>query len=41
MAGHTDQTVVCKNGQTKTVPNSKAEAVVADGATLGLCAWAP
>ena len=41
MAGHTDQTVVCKNGQTKTVPNSQAETVVADGATLGLCAWTP
>jgi non-heme chloroperoxidase len=40
MAGHTDQTVVCKNGQTKTVPNSEADAVIAGGATLGLCAWA-
>ena len=40
MAGYTDHTVVCTNGQTKLVPNHRAEEVVGRGATLGLCAWA-
>lgn len=41
MAGHANQTVVCKNGKTKTVPNADAAAVIAHGGSLGLCAWAP
>ena len=41
MAGHGDQTVVCKNGKTKTVPNAGAPAVLANGGSLGLCAWTP
>lgn len=40
MAGYTDHTVVCTNGQTKLVPNDRAGEVVVNGATLGLCAWA-
>jgi pimeloyl-ACP methyl ester carboxylesterase len=40
MAGYGDQTVVCKNGKTTTVPNGQADKVIAGGATLGLCAWA-
>ncbi|WP_082573304.1 MULTISPECIES: alpha/beta fold hydrolase [unclassified Nocardioides] len=41
MAGHSDQTVVCKSGQTKTFPNAEVPALIAGGATLGLCAWTP
>jgi non-heme chloroperoxidase len=40
MAGYGDHTVVCKNSRTRLVPNGQADAVIADGATLGLCAWA-
>jgi pimeloyl-ACP methyl ester carboxylesterase len=40
MAGYTDHTVVCTNGQTKLVHNDRADEVVGHGATLGLCAWA-
>ena len=40
MAGYGDYTVACVNGDTKLVPNEKADAVLARGATLGLCAWA-
>jgi pimeloyl-ACP methyl ester carboxylesterase len=40
MAGYGDYTVVCRNGQTRLVPNGRADAIVAGGATLGLCAWA-
>lgn len=39
VAGHTDQTVLCKNGLTKTYPNAQVAELVAGGATLGLCAW--
>ena len=41
MAGHTNQTVICKNGQTKTYPNAEVDALITGGATLGLCAWTP
>ena len=41
MAGHADQTVICKHHKTTTVRNDKAPAEIARGATLGLCAWAP
>jgi non-heme chloroperoxidase len=40
MAGYADYTVACVGGHTKLVPNRKADAVLAHGATLGLCAWA-
>ncbi len=40
MAGYGDHTVACVNGHTRLVPNKKADAVLARGATLGLCAWA-
>jgi non-heme chloroperoxidase len=40
MAGYGDYTVVCRNGQTRLVPNGRADAVIGRGATLGLCAWA-
>ncbi len=40
LAGYTDHTVVCTNGQTKLVPNERAGEVVGNGASLGLCAWA-
>jgi non-heme chloroperoxidase len=40
MAGYGDQTVVCRNGKTKLVPNDHADEIVDGGATLGLCAWA-
>lgn len=30
----------CTNGQTKLVPNDRADEDVGHGATLGLCAWA-
>jgi non-heme chloroperoxidase len=40
MAGYGDHTVVCRRGRTQLVPNRRAEAVLARGATLGLCAWA-
>jgi non-heme chloroperoxidase len=40
MAGYGDQTVVCRNGRTRLVPNERADAIVSEGATLGLCAWA-
>ena len=40
MAGYADYTVACVDGHTKLVPNRKADAVLAQGATLGLCAWA-
>ena len=39
MAGYTDHTVVCTNGQTKLVPNDRADEILRRGATLGLCAW--
>jgi pimeloyl-ACP methyl ester carboxylesterase len=40
VAGYGDYTVVCRNGQTRLVPNDQADAVVAGGGSLGLCAWA-
>jgi len=40
MAGYADYTVVCRNGQTRLVPDDRADAIVGKGATLGLCAWA-
>ena len=40
MAGYGDYTVVCRDGETRLVPNSRADGVLAEGATLGLCAWA-
>lgn len=40
MAGMADKLVVCRNGRTKLVKESKAERLVAEGrATLGICAW--
>jgi non-heme chloroperoxidase len=41
MAGYGDYTVVCRNGQTRLVPNERADAIVDKGAALGLCAWTP
>lgn len=40
MAGHGDQTVVCKDDETRLLPDQKAQKATANGATLGLCAWA-
>jgi non-heme chloroperoxidase len=40
IAGYGDYTVVCRNGQTRLVPNDQADAVVTGGGSLGLCAWA-
>ena len=40
MAGYGDHTVVCHRGRTQLVPNRRADAYLARGATLGLCAWA-
>jgi non-heme chloroperoxidase len=41
MAGYTDQTVVCRNGRTRLVGNEQVDKIIGNGATLGLCAWAP
>jgi non-heme chloroperoxidase len=40
IAGFGDHTVVCRNGRTRLVPERRAERLLADGASLGLCAWA-
>ena len=40
MAGYGDHTVVCRNGRTRLVANEQADEVVAQGGTLGMCAWA-
>jgi non-heme chloroperoxidase len=40
MAGYGRFTVVCRNDQTRLVPNRMAHKLVKRGATLGLCAWA-
>jgi non-heme chloroperoxidase len=39
IAGYSDYTVLCVNGDTKLVSNARAPSVIARGATLGLCAW--
>jgi pimeloyl-ACP methyl ester carboxylesterase len=40
MAGMANKLVVCRNGNTKLIMESKAEQLVAEGrATLGICAW--
>ena len=41
MAGHTQHTVVCRNGRTQIVRNAQVAGFVNHGATLGLCAWTP
>lgn len=40
MAGLPDYTVVCAGGHTRLEPADRARDLVAEGATLGLCAWA-
>lgn len=40
LAGWGDHTVLCRAGRTRLVPERRAERLLADGATLGLCAWA-
>ena len=39
MAGMGDQIVLCENGTSRLVAEDKAEAVLASGARLGICAW--
>jgi non-heme chloroperoxidase len=40
LAGFSGQKIVCDGGQSKAVPAKTADALVAKGATYGICAWA-
>lgn len=40
LAGFTDRTILCEGSRTHAVPTTEADARVAKGATLGICAWA-
>lgn len=39
MAGYHDDTVMCRNGRTRLVPDDKVDRRLSKGATLGSCAW--
>jgi pimeloyl-ACP methyl ester carboxylesterase len=40
MAGFGDRLVICRDGGSELLPEAEAEAALAAGATLGVCAWA-
>ncbi|MGK9233170.1 alpha/beta hydrolase [Inquilinus limosus] len=39
VAGHADLTMLCADGKSQAVPETEAQALLAKGATLGICAW--
>ncbi|MFT3977053.1 MAG: alpha/beta hydrolase [Sphingomonas bacterium] len=39
LAGFTDQTILCDGGTTRVLPTKEADALIAKGATPGICAW--
>lgn len=39
VAGHAELTMLCADGKSQAVPEADAQALLAKGATLGICAW--
>jgi non-heme chloroperoxidase len=39
VTGHAELTLLCADGKSQALPDADAQALLAKGATLGICAW--